>query len=158
MGSSGMARVRSYSMNAALGIGGETESDPHQKANDWLKYSEGFRTFIKENDMTAPVPSDLFVLLDEDPDSINDGSFAVVMPTFAQSTMWEDMPAKTHGNSCGFSFADGHSEIHKWLVPGAISTVAYTTLAKGQSPYGDPDILWVAKHCSSYKDGQALPY
>jgi prepilin-type processing-associated H-X9-DG protein len=26
-----------------------------------------------------------------------------------------DMPASFHNGACGFSFADGHSEIHKWL-------------------------------------------
>ena len=35
-GASGHPRVRSYSMNAALGAGGEPENDPHKKANDWL--------------------------------------------------------------------------------------------------------------------------
>jgi prepilin-type N-terminal cleavage/methylation domain-containing protein len=37
-GATGIPRVRSYSMNSALGVGGEPESDPQLKANDWLKY------------------------------------------------------------------------------------------------------------------------
>ncbi len=28
---------------------------------------------------------------------------------------WQDIPACYHCGSCGFSFADGHSEIRKWL-------------------------------------------
>jgi len=157
LGASGDPRVRSYSMNAALGIGGETETDPHAKANDWLKYPT-YRTYIKENDMTSPAPSDLWVLLDEDPDSINDGSFAVQMPAAAAATIWVDMPSKAHGNSCGFSFADGHSEIHKWLSPGNIAAVTYQLLNKGTPELNDPDILWLAKHTSARSDGAALPY
>jgi prepilin-type N-terminal cleavage/methylation domain-containing protein/prepilin-type processing-associated H-X9-DG protein len=157
-GASGPARVRSYSMNSAVGIGGEPETDPHEKANDWLKYPT-YRTYIKQSDMTAPVPSDLWVFLDEDPDSINDGSFAVQMPAAAAATSWIDVPAKYHGNSCGFSFADGHAEIHKWLSPGNIPSTTYTTLTKnGIFELGDPDIQWVAKHASARSNGSALPY
>src|SRR5207302_8474038 len=27
---------------------------------------------------------------------------------------WQDIPASYHNGACGFSFADGHSEIKKW--------------------------------------------
>jgi prepilin-type processing-associated H-X9-DG protein len=30
------------------------------------------------------------------------------------TTFWEDIPAIYHAGGCGFSFADGHSEIRKW--------------------------------------------
>ena len=156
-GATGTPRVRSYSMNSALGIGGEPEGDPHLKEYDWLKYPT-FRTYIKENDMTSPTPSDLWVLVDEDPDSINDGSFAVQMPASSAATEWIDLPAKAHGNACGFSFADGHSEIHKWLSPGNIANVDYQPKVKGVFELNNPDILWVAKHTSVRTDGTALPY
>ena len=58
-----------------------------------------------------------------------------------------------------FPFADGHAEIHKWLSPGNIPTVTYTTLTKSGIPeLNDPDILWVAKHTSARLDGTPLPY
>lgn len=157
-GSTGAPRVRSYSMNSALGIGGEAETDPHKKANDWLTYPT-YRTYIKEDDLTSPVPSDMWVFLDEDPDSINDGAFAIQMPAAAPATSWIDVPAKLHGNSCGFSFADGHSEIHKWLSPGNIPSTTYATLTKNGIPeLSDPDIQWVAKHASARSNGSPLPY
>jgi prepilin-type N-terminal cleavage/methylation domain-containing protein/prepilin-type processing-associated H-X9-DG protein len=156
-GATGLPRVRSYSMNAALGIGGEPESNPHMKSYDWLKYPT-YRTYIKESEMTSPAPSDLWVFVDEDPDSINDGSFAVQMPASAAATEWIDMPSKLHGNACGFAFADGHSEIHKWLSPNNIAPTTYTLLSKGTFELKDPDILWVAKHTSSRTDGTPLPY
>jgi prepilin-type processing-associated H-X9-DG protein len=56
-------------------------------------------------------PSMLFVVLDENPYTINDGFF-VVDPN--QVSTWVDVPASYHNNACGFGFADGHSEIKKW--------------------------------------------
>jgi prepilin-type processing-associated H-X9-DG protein len=158
-GSAGLPRVRSYSMNAALGIGGEAETDAHEKANDWLKYPT-YRTYIKESDMTSPKPSDLWVIVDENPDSINDGAFAVQMPTSANGTQWRDIPSKSHGgSSCGFSFADGHSEIHKWLQPGNIPEVTYHAAAKPVPiSLNNKDIQWVAEHTSALSSGAPLPY
>ena len=58
-------------------------------------------------------PSYLFVTLDEHPDSINDGFFQP-FSTLASYQHWFDLPASYHDGACGFSFADGHSEIHHW--------------------------------------------
>jgi len=94
-----------------------------------------------------------------DVDSINDGSFAVQMPSSPAATVWVDIPAKAHNNACGFSFADGHSEIHKWLQPGNIDNVDYTTKAKDPTAHlYDPDITWVARHTSLRSDGKPLSY
>ena len=51
-----------------------------------------------------------WVTLDEHADSINDGFFIDDIA----STSWGDTPASYHGGACGFSFADGHAEIHQW--------------------------------------------
>lgn len=163
LGSTGMPRVRSYSMNMQLGPNGNTDgSDQHIKWPDangnflpWPKYRE----YLKESELTAPVPSDMWVMVDENPDTIDDGSFAFTMPSVAAATGWVNEPTKSHGNACGFSFADGHSEIHKWLQADAIDTVTY----QGRpvvfvAHQNDPDILWVAKHTSARTDGTPLPY
>jgi prepilin-type processing-associated H-X9-DG protein len=50
------------------------------------------------------------VFIDEHPDSINDGYF----DNNPDSGYWGDIPACYHNGACGFSFADGHSEIKKW--------------------------------------------
>jgi len=64
---------------------------------------------------SIPKPSRLFETLDEHPDSINDGWFQA-FPHLATATSgpWYDMPSSCHDGACGFGFADGHSEIHKW--------------------------------------------
>jgi len=61
-----------------------------------------------------------WVLVDEHPDSINDAYFVVDMTETkglwpASTVPWEDVPASYHNGACGFGFADGHAEIHKWI-------------------------------------------
>jgi prepilin-type N-terminal cleavage/methylation domain-containing protein/prepilin-type processing-associated H-X9-DG protein len=157
-GQTGDPRLRSYSMNGAVGPDGTTQTDPHNKPQSWLPYPT-YKDFIKESELTILGPSDLWVLVDESPDSVNDGSFAVQMPGTAASTTWIDLPSKAHNNACGFSFADGHSEIHKWMSPGNIPNVTYTLASKsGIFELRDPDILWLAKHTSIPSNGTQLPY
>ena len=161
-GLTGQPRNRSYSMNAALGCVTNT-STPIAYLDTWLP-SKTFKVYATESQVVnSPGPSDLFMFLEEDPDTINDGSFAVEIPALSFSTKWIDYPAK-NGNVCPFVFADGHSEIHKWLYPGQIQNVSYQVLtetehaAQGASGQGDPDVLWVAKHTSVYLSGAGLSY
>ena len=138
MGATGIPRVRSYSMNMAIGPSGNTDgSDQHVKwptpSGNFLPWPT-YKEYLKESDITAPSPSDLWLITDEDPDTIDDGSFAFQMPSSAFATYWINEPTKSHGNACGFSFADGHSEIHKWLQPGNIATVTYMPKALAPTP------------------------
>jgi len=111
-----------------------------------------WQVYYKENGLmggSAMSPADLWVLLDETPDSLDDTAFAVVMPT-AGTTEWANYPSKLHGNSCAFSFADGHSEIHHWLAPGSILDTTYSTwigIVITVVP-NDPDIRWLGQHTS----------
>ena len=71
---------------------------------------------------------------------------------------WVDVPAKYHNNACGFSFADGHSEIHKWIRAGAIPAVTYVGLSSVINTPSNPDVLWIATRTSAYINGASLPY
>jgi prepilin-type N-terminal cleavage/methylation domain-containing protein/prepilin-type processing-associated H-X9-DG protein len=99
------ARPRSMSMNAYFG-----PYNPTWTAGG-NNFFPDYRQFLKLS--STPTPANLFVTLDEHPDSINDGYFLndANYNTFQQ---WGDLPASFHGGAGGFSFADGHSEIHKW--------------------------------------------
>jgi prepilin-type N-terminal cleavage/methylation domain-containing protein/prepilin-type processing-associated H-X9-DG protein len=158
-GATGDPRVRSVSMNVA--VGPNLPNMTSSTGGNWINYPT-FNVFQKEADVSlakGPGPSDLWVFLDESPDSINDGSFAVLMPMSAAATQWIDIPSKAHGNACGFTFADGHAEIHKWMQPGNIPNVAYTTQNKSPIAHlNDPDIQWMAKHTSSRSDGTGLGF
>jgi len=156
-GASGPPRVRSRSMNSAFRSGRETV------VKEWLDSAASpgtYRKFRKESETANPGPANLFVMVDEHPDSINDGSFAVQMPSSDTATVWVDLPTKYHGDACAFSFADGHSEMHKWRNPDVIPSVKFVTKDPNGTVYKlrNEDVLWVAKRTTARVDGQALPY
>jgi prepilin-type N-terminal cleavage/methylation domain-containing protein/prepilin-type processing-associated H-X9-DG protein len=95
-------RVRSYSMNAMIGDAGEFSATGTNVNNP--KYVQFF------NAAAIPEPAQIFVFLDEHPDSINDGYFI----NRAYADRWYDLPASYHNGAASFSFADGHSQSHKW--------------------------------------------
>jgi prepilin-type processing-associated H-X9-DG protein len=74
-------------------------------------FTSNYRVFLKLGQFTKPGPAMTWVLLDECPDSINDGYFTMHMT----DNNWDDVPASTHNGAGGFSFVDGHAEIKKWL-------------------------------------------
>jgi prepilin-type N-terminal cleavage/methylation domain-containing protein/prepilin-type processing-associated H-X9-DG protein len=151
----GIPRVRSYSMNQGVGCAedGTVKENNGSYIGHWMPSVPAggiWLVYLKESDIKGPVaPVDLWVFVDEHPDSINDPAFAVRMPLNPADTHWIDKPAKTHANACGFSFADGHAEIHKWQRPEAIPNVAGGQIG-GQdlSVPNNPDVLWIAKHTS----------
>lgn len=121
--SRGVPRVRSISMNLAVGTLWNPPFPPGKKLGDpvgggWLPgvYNDAqreWRTYGKLSDIVKPSPAMLWVTVDEHPRSINDALFAVECGD-AQGVRIVDFPASYHGGACGFAFADGHSEIHRW--------------------------------------------
>jgi prepilin-type N-terminal cleavage/methylation domain-containing protein/prepilin-type processing-associated H-X9-DG protein len=101
-------RIRSYSMNAMVGDAGDFST------NGFNVNNPGYRQFFK--DTQIPHPSDIFVFLDEHPDSIDDGYFLnrASQATYGGTQQWVDLPASYHNNGTMFAFADGHSELHHW--------------------------------------------
>jgi prepilin-type processing-associated H-X9-DG protein len=91
-------------------------------------------------------------MLDEHPDSINDGAFAVKM----DQPQIIDFAATYHNNAAGFSFADGHAEIRKWRTSqfqvkplyGPNPAIQNTTVG-----WDNVDGQWLRRHTSSRKDG-----
>lgn len=100
------ARTRSLAMNAYIGPFSPSRED--QSANTG-KFDSAFRQFLKVAHI--PQPAHIFVILDEHPNSINDGYY---LNTSGNAGGWGDSPAAYHDAACGISFADGHSEIHRW--------------------------------------------
>jgi prepilin-type processing-associated H-X9-DG protein len=98
--------VRSVSMNAYLG-------------RSCGSLHPGFWQFKKYSEINSPSPSKCWVFIDEREDSINDGWFAVDMSGFdpRQPNSWVivDYPASYHNGAGGLAFADGHSEIKRWV-------------------------------------------
>jgi prepilin-type processing-associated H-X9-DG protein/prepilin-type N-terminal cleavage/methylation domain-containing protein len=97
------ARVRSYSMNAMVGDAG---INSRYGTNI---FNPGYKQFKRLGDIAHP--SDIFVFLDEHPDSINDGYFLNELDKLE----WIDLPASYHNGTANFTFADGHAGNHRWV-------------------------------------------
>jgi prepilin-type N-terminal cleavage/methylation domain-containing protein/prepilin-type processing-associated H-X9-DG protein len=146
IGSTKYPRVRSVSMSEAVGC----DVDGY-----WLNYLQpnlNFVAFHKEADLGSMSSSMLWVFVDEHPDSINDSTLAVAIAGTMAETTWIDVPADYHNGACGFGFADGHAEIHKWLDPRSRFAVRYTGyLYQNFTPHpqaNNPDIAWMGLRTS----------
>jgi prepilin-type N-terminal cleavage/methylation domain-containing protein/prepilin-type processing-associated H-X9-DG protein len=95
-------RVRSVSMNAFSG-----STDDASGFGQW-------RGWKKTSDPVRRSPTELLVLLDEHPDSINDAYWIATLNGYGGLYGWCDLPATYHNGACGFAFLDGHSQIKKW--------------------------------------------
>ena len=106
-------RIRSYSMNAMVGDAGDVSSTGANQNNP--SYMQFF------NLPSIPRPANIFIFLDEHPDSIDDGYFLDQVPTAYYASVpdreWTDLPASYHSRGASFVFADGHSELHHWHDP-----------------------------------------
>ena len=136
------ARVRSYSMNAMVGDAGSFSQTGVNVNN--TNYTQFFRTF------SIPRPSDIFVFLDEHPDSIDDGYF-LNSDNDDWTPKWTDLPASYHDGGANFSFADGHSEYHRWRN----ASTKQPAVAYGINPSvrtaitdGSQDFSWVLTRMS----------
>ena len=124
-------RVRSISMNGAL------NNKPTFVNQTERKY---FRA-RKMAELVTPGPSDVFVFLDEHADSIDDGIFMVNPGYRPGQEHWRNLPASYHNGAGSFVFADGHTEIHKWLEQGGKNKTVYPvtmTGAPGNQPWSVP--------------------
>jgi prepilin-type N-terminal cleavage/methylation domain-containing protein len=101
----GQKACRSVSMNVYMGAGG---------------WTGGYFEYLKLSDLNRPGPANTFTFLDEGWGN-NLGRFCTDMGTYDPNDMpgkrTTDVPATYHGMAGSFSFADGHSEIHKWKDP-----------------------------------------
>jgi len=110
-------RVRSLSMNAVFGNKADTRTQ-NMQGRTYLE------TATKLTELVKPGPAMVYAFLDEHPDSINDSLFVMMTGRTKTSAEWRDLPASQHCGGGNLSFADGHSEIHKWLEKsGPIATV-----------------------------------
>lgn len=129
-------RVRSIAGNIGIGKG-NAETGP---------WDTIYKHILTMGDFVYPGPSETWVHLDEHPDSINDAGFFN-----PHVSSWVDIPASYHNNAAGFSFADGHAEVHKWKA--SLKDIPVTRTGtirfKTQPRAKDVDIAWM-----SYRGGR----
>ena len=107
-----LPQIRNRSYNMSQSVNGYPEflatlNPPLNMLPSWKKFAE----------VRRPSPSQLFVFIDEHPDTLLDAQFGnpVDLPFFPQ--MWFDMPSDRHSRGANLSFVDGHVEHWRWVVP-----------------------------------------
>jgi prepilin-type processing-associated H-X9-DG protein len=114
------ARSRSVSMNAYMG---GVQSFNGNKLNLWV--NKTFEVFQRKSDLVDVNPANLYVFIEERPESITDGNFHFdlikCMDQYGGLTPGNfyivDYPGIYHENGATLSFADGHTELLKWKDP-----------------------------------------
>jgi prepilin-type N-terminal cleavage/methylation domain-containing protein len=139
-------RVRSVAMNFNMGPGIRNNEDsvwPYKPAIDSVIY-------LRLSDMRKCPAARAFVFADEQGDALNDA--VIYISLSLNDGGWEDLPASYHIQAGCFAFADGHSEIHKWLNPGTCVPVRFVSwgVASGDAnaaiPKDPRDIYWMEQH------------
>lgn len=127
-------RLRSNAMNALFG---RSDNNPSSLTGRSWAFGGAYRQWLKVSHV--PNPANVWLTVDEHPDSINDGFF-VCDPN---ASAWGDAPASYHNGACGFSFVDGHAEIKKWQS--GTSKIKVTTTGLQTRPFdaaGRRDLQW----------------
>ena len=150
-------RILTMSMN--LFVGGFA---PDKKAGTLLGDVGGnasgdpFKVYSKLTGID--VPSSIFVFMDMREDTVNWSNFMMDMtgyPNSPGSYQWSDtdLPGMYHNRAAGFSFADGHSEVKKWLDGRTTPPMAPkgSILNFQNVQPNNPDIGWVQERSTRPK-------
>jgi prepilin-type N-terminal cleavage/methylation domain-containing protein/prepilin-type processing-associated H-X9-DG protein len=136
--------LRGFSMNAAMGL---SDASGNYTLAGWPGPSGGsYRTYTKLGAIGRV--SQFFVIIDENDSSINDALFMSKYCPAVSSYMLNDIPAVYHGGASGISFADGHSEVHKWRTL-KVPVPGWSDPANGLSGWGgnnQADAQWFIEH------------
>jgi len=126
----GLPRVRSYSLSCGLGssIAFGNKYTPNGAPRQYISAKTS-------SDLKTPGPVNIFVILDEHPDSINDAQFSLNAGQYPiGGEFWRDYPGSYHNKCVSISFADGHAEIHKWTDSRTCQVVQHKGFATGSNP------------------------
>jgi prepilin-type N-terminal cleavage/methylation domain-containing protein/prepilin-type processing-associated H-X9-DG protein len=154
---------RSISMSQAVGsvcspfwncAGGHSGPPKYPVNGPWLDgaHANGcsgsvkYSTFGKTTSFRTIGASLVFMTCDESQYSINDGALATDAEPQGGNCKFIDFPAFYHNGGCGFSFCDGHAEMHKW-VGSEIKTTSPSQLTPA-SAQDWTDYNWLAQHSS----------
>jgi prepilin-type N-terminal cleavage/methylation domain-containing protein len=127
-------RCRSCAMDGAIGDGNKYGG---------LDYSSTFWWAKKSGDLLFPGPSSSWLIMDEHPDSIDDG-ILYTSYTYTDGTgEFTELPGGQHDGACGIGMADGSSLMHKWQNPLTLHPVTYN-YDDNISVTRNQDLAWLA--------------
>jgi prepilin-type N-terminal cleavage/methylation domain-containing protein/prepilin-type processing-associated H-X9-DG protein len=142
-------RTRSMSMNTFLGGWGGTDGG-------YAADVGAYRIYRKQSDLNEQSPTKTFVLLDMREDSIDMGNFLTKMrgysPRNPNQYGFFDLPAFYHNRAGGFSFADGHSEVKKWVDPRTMPMLKKQNIVVDDTTTANnPDVAWLQDNATRPK-------
>jgi prepilin-type N-terminal cleavage/methylation domain-containing protein len=153
-----LPRILSMSMN--LYVGGFApylaagEQPPNGTDGGW-PFAKAYMIYAKNSWLIAPKgpPDKVFLFLDMREDNINWSNFMTDMSGYdprdpSQYTLG-DLPGSYHNKGCGFSFTDGHSEMHRWLDSRTAPAMGPLGSGAGGNNIpcaGNPDVAWLQDH------------
>ncbi len=120
-----------------------------QGSEAWFAdFLESVPAWGKFSQIHNPVPSALFVFIDENENTIVDGQFGnpgnpLYAPDFTLPDQWWDMPANRHNQGANLSFADGHVEHWKWKAPKIYNETPQSGAAQDVTDADAPDYVRV---------------
>ena len=119
-------KVRSYSMNSYMGTGAAT-------------WSPNFQVMVKMSEVSQP--DRVFVLLEEHPYSIDDGSFALDLQNVVSAARIISYPAHFHLGGINLGMADGHVEYWQWSDARTMPPVSFNnSLPLNVASPNNPDV------------------
>jgi len=128
-------RIRSMSLNSMVG-------DPGENANRFNPQLVQFYHFAD-----IPNPAQIYVFLDEHPDTINDGFFMNRWDEYR----WGNLPGSYHNGGANLSFADGHVENHRWVLADTRRPSQKGGAGGTFEPSGHEDYDWLKERTSVRK-------
>ncbi len=145
-------RLRSISMNMMLGEGQSSTFDGPKNNH------RTFRAFFSSADFRIKSSAEIFVVMDEHPESIRGGEFSFhVFPALGPA-FFVSIPGLYHHGASTVVFADGHAELKKWLSPIADYPVRYGNYDIAKTRTQDRrDYEWIVRHATELKRGDWLP-
>ena len=129
-------RIRTMAMNAQVGNSGEITN----------RFNPDYLQFFKQSEIHNA--AGIFVFLDEHCDTLNDGFFVNRLDDYE----WGNLPGSYHNEAVNLSFADGHLESHRWVVPQTVQP-AIKNVVRGTKIPAAPatDFEWLKARTSSRK-------
>ncbi|MBI4663646.1 MAG: type II secretion system protein [Verrucomicrobia bacterium] len=132
-------QVRSYSLNLTLGP--TASMDRH--------LSSRYRVFQKSSDILSPAST--FAFMDLTPQNLCTPAFIVLLPGRSNDEFFH-FPATHHNRGGVLSFADGHSEAHRWRDPRTFRTAALgVKIGHNVVSPRNLDLAWIHERTSALK-------
>lgn len=151
----GVSRPRILTMSMNVYVGGfapmlGVDPLPYGTDGHW-PFAKDYQVYPRLSRITGiSSPSKIFVFLDMREDRVNWSNFMADMTGYPDEPelfrFTTDLPGMYHGGACGFTFADGHSELKKWrdarTTPPLAAPGDPLAIKTWLSP-NNPDVAWL---------------